>query len=136
MQGRREQVVSQRRAQQRADDRGSVGARREEVGRPNRDNKAASAVPPPSPFLGITCWPECRALAAESQSCDRGSIMALVRVRRRFKSALRQRIISVLTSNAANRIDFRLDGIHVVGSEVGRLLTGLILIPFGHSPIG
>lgn len=62
--------------------------------------------------------------------------MAIIRVRHRsIYEGLRHRILNVLSSNAARKINFRLDGIHVVGFEVGRILSHLLLNPRGQLPL-
>jgi hypothetical protein len=66
----------------------------------------------------------------------RRAVMGLVRVRgRKAANILRQRLIHVLTSKAAHRIDFHIDGIHLRGFEVGRVLTHLLLTRQGHGSI-
>src|SRR5262245_25827786 len=62
--------------------------------------------------------------------------MSFVRVRHASNyQGMRQRMLNVLTSNAARKINFHLDEIHVVGFEVGRVISHLLLNPRGASPL-
>jgi hypothetical protein len=63
--------------------------------------------------------------------------MGLIRVQRRCGEQIaRQRILSVLISPAARKIDFHLEQIHVVGSEVGRIVGRLLVSQPGQKGIG